>query len=84
MLRCIEQKICNISYKRPNQKLKFNDEYMKINPPMWMAAEFECRNVLFNDNDIDNAHVTDKSFVSKPVAICDSIVKNPDYENLNL
>ena len=51
---------------------------------MWMAADFECRNVLINDNDIDNAHVTDKLFVSKPVAICDSVVKTPDYENLNL
>ena len=25
MLRCIEQKVCNISYMQPNQKIKFND-----------------------------------------------------------
>ena len=34
MLRCIEQKVCNISYMQPNQKLKFSDLYMKIDPPM--------------------------------------------------
>ena len=51
-------------------------------------------NVLFNDNDNDdkndivhvndNDHVTDKLFVSKPVAIGYNIVKNPDYENLKM
>ena len=30
---------------------------MKIDPPMWMAADFECMNVLINDN--DNDHVSD-------------------------
>ena len=33
-LRCIEQKNCNISYVHLNQKIKFNDWYMKIDPPM--------------------------------------------------
>ena len=68
----------------PNQKIKFNDWYMKIDPPMWMAAFFECMNVLINENYNDNDQVTDKLFVIKPVAIGYNIVKNPDYENLNL
>ena len=92
MLRCIEQKVCNISYMHPNQKIKFNDWYMKIDPPMWIAADFECMNVPINDNnndnvdanDHDNNGVTDKLFVNKPVAIGYNIVKNPDCDNLNL
>ena len=55
---------------------------MKKDPPMWIAADFECMNISINDNDDDN--VTDKLFVNKPVAIDYNIVKNPDYENLNL
>ena len=66
----------------PNQKIKFIDWYMKIDPPMWIAADFECMNIPIIDNDKDN--VTDKLFVNKPVAIGYNIVKNPDYENLNL
>ena len=55
---------------------------MKKVPPLWIAADFECLNVLINDN--DNDHVTDKEFVNKPVAIGYNIVKNPENENLNL
>ena len=55
---------------------------MKLDPPIWLAADFESMNVLIND--IDNDHVTDKLFVNKPVALGYKIVKNPDYENLNL
>ena len=88
MLRCIEQKVCNITYMHPTQKIKFKDWYMKIDPPMWMAADFECMNVPINDNDNDNVndddHVTDKLFVNKPVAIGYNLVKSPDYENLKL
>ena len=92
MLRCIEQKVCNISYMQPNQKIKFNDWYMKIDPPMWIAADFECVNIPMNNNNDDNVNVndhnnngvTDKLFINKPVAIGYNIVKNPDYNNLNL
>ena len=35
-------------------------------------------------NNIDNNNVTDKLFVNQPVAIGYNIVKNLDYENLNL
>ena len=56
---------------------------MKIDPTMWMTADF-----LINDNDNVNVngndHVTDKLFLNKPIAIGFNIVKNPDYENLNL
>ena len=72
----------------PKQRIKFIDWYIKIDPPRCMAADFECMNVLVNDNDNvnvnDNDHVTDKLFLNKPVAICCNIVKNPHYENLKL
>ena len=92
MLRCIEQKVCNISHMHSNQKIKFNDWYMKIDPPVWMAADFECMNVLINDTDNDNDkvnvndndHVTDKLFVNKTVSMGYNVVKNLYYENLNL
>ena len=66
----------------PNQKIKFNDWYMKTDPPTWIVADFECMNIPIIDN--DNDHVTDKLFINKPVAIRYNIVKTPDYENLNL
>ena len=86
MLRYIEQKVCNISIMQPNQKIKFNDWYMKKDPPMWIAADFECTNLPINDdnNDDDNNGVTDKLFINEPVAIGYNIVKHPDYDNLNL
>ena len=74
MLRCIEQKVCNISYMHPNQKIKFNDWYLKIDPPMWIAADFEIMNIPFKDN--DKGYVTDKFLINKPVAIGYKIVKN--------
>ena len=82
MLRCIEQKVCNISYMHPNQKIKFNDWYVKIDPPMWIASDFECMNIPIVDN--DSNHVTDRLFINKPVAIGYNVVKNPAYENLIL
>ena len=98
MLSCIEQKVCNISYMQPNQKIKCNDWYLKTDPPMWIAADFECMKLPINDNnndddnnddngdvnDHDNNGVTDELFVNKPVAIGYNIVKNPEYDNLNL
>ena len=65
---------------------------LKIDPPMWIAADFECMKIPFsnnnnnddNVNDQDNNGVTDKLFVNKPIAIGYNIVKNPDYDNLNL
>ena len=82
MLRCIEQNICNISYMHPNKKIKFNDWYIRIVQLMWIVVDFECMNIPIIDNDNDN--VTDRFFVSKPVAIGYNIVKIPDYEKLNL
>ena len=71
---------------------------MKIDPPMWIAADFESINIPIIDNDnvndndnddanasdYDNKSVTEKLFVSKPFAIGYNIVKDRDYENLNL
>ena len=47
-----------------------------------MTSDCECMNIPFIDNDNDN--VTDQLFLNKPVAIGYNIVKNPEYENLNL
>ena len=71
----------------PNQKIKFNDWYKKIVPPIWIAADFECMNIPINNynnddnkddivnvNDHDNNGITDKLFVNKPVAIGYNIV----------
>ena len=69
---------------QPNQKIKFNDWFMKIDPPMWIAADFECMNLLINDNNNDDDNVTDKLFINEPLAIGYNIVKHPDYDNLNL
>ena len=49
---------------------------------MWIAADFERMNIPITDNVNDN--VTEKLFVNKPVAIGYNLLKNPDYENLNL
>ena len=66
----------------PNQKIKFKGWYMELDPPVWIAADFECMNLPIIDN--DNNIVTDKLFVSKPVAIGYITVKNHDYENQKL
>ena len=65
----------------PNQKTKFIDCYMKMDPPMWIAANFEYMKVPVYST---NNNFMDKLFVNKPVAIGFNVVKNPDYENLNL
>ena len=63
---------------------------MKIDPPMWIAADFECMNIPINNNNNvningnDNDNVTDKLFINKPLALGYNIVKHPDYDNLNL
>ena len=67
---------------QPIRKIKLYDWYMKINPPMWTAGDFECMNNPINDN--DNDKVTDKLFVNKPVALGYIIVRYTDYDKLNL
>ena len=79
---------------QPNQKIKFNDWYMKIEPPMWIAADFECMNIPIidnnnnnddeNNNDNVNVNDHDKLFLNKPIAIGYNIVKHPEYDNINL
>ena len=57
----------------PNQKIKFKDWYMKIDPPIWITADFECMNVPLesaNENDCK-----EKLFVNKPIAIGYTIFK---------
>ena len=56
----------------PNQKVKFNDWYMKIYPQLWMATDFEWVNIPVKSN---NNTFMDKLFVNKSVAIGYNIVK---------
>ena len=78
-----------------NKTVKFNDWYMKKDPPMRMVVDFECINVLLEStikNDVRNVNCMQslhndfmgQLFVSKPVAIGYNIVKNPHYDNRNL
>ena len=54
---------------------------MKIDPPMWIVADFECMNIPVESN---NKNFKFELFVNKPVAMSYNLVKNPVYENLNL
>ena len=60
--------------------MKIKDWYKKKDPPMWVAADFECMNVLFkstSENDVRNAKcmqrvhddLLEKLFPNEPVAI---------------
>ena len=72
MLRCIEQELCNISYMHPNDMIKFNEFYRKIEPPMSIAADFDCMIVPVESI---NKHIIDKLFVNKPFELGYIIVK---------
>ena len=80
MSKCFEQEVCKVSYMHSNQKRKFNDYYMKLDPPLLIGAHFECMNVPVESND---DCFMDKLFVQKPVALCYNIVINSHSENLN-
>ena len=45
----LNKKIFSISYMNPNKKTKFNDRFMKIDPPIWITADFKCRNIPVDD-----------------------------------
>ena len=53
MFRCNEREVPNKSHLHANQNMKVRDYYMKIDPPRWIAADFECLNVPVESN-IDN------------------------------
>ena len=44
---------------------------------MWIAADFECKNISIYDNQVDSKN---KLIVYKPVAISCKIVKNSCYD----
>ena len=79
MLRCIKQEGFTKSFMDPNQKKKFNEKFMKKDPPMWIAADFDCLNVPMRTVESMNR----KLFVHKPIAIGYNIVKSPDYDIIN-
>ena len=37
-----EQEICKISYTKSNKKIKIIQWCMKMDPPFWITADFEC------------------------------------------
>ena len=51
MTRFIEQKFCSLFQMNPYKTFKFNDWFMKIDPPIWIAANFENRNPQVQDPD---------------------------------
>ena len=90
MSRCIEQENCNVSDMHLKQKRKFNHSYKKVDPSMLISADIECMNAPVDDNQVDSnvdstsqaGSANKKLFVSKPIAVCYNVVKNPDYDNL--
>ena len=76
ILRCTEQKVCNISYMHPNQKINMSHWYMKTGPPTCINADFECMNIpKDNDNQID---ANEKLFLHKTIAIVYVKIKNSE------
>ena len=51
---------------------------MKIDPPMWIAADFECMNIPIIDNDNNNDNVNDNDDDN------DDNSKNDDNKNANV
>ena len=45
----LNKKFFSISYMNPNKKTNFNDRFMKIDPPIWITADFNCRNIPVDD-----------------------------------
>ena len=41
MIRCDDQEICFLSYVKPDKKIAFTDWYKRIDPIMWIDAQFE-------------------------------------------
>ena len=64
-----------------NQKIKSKDWYLNIDPPIKIAADFECMSVPVQPN---NDSFMDKLFVNKPTKIGYKTAKNPDYANVKL
>ena len=65
----------------PNQEIKFNDWYMKTDPPIRVTVNFEGRNVpLESPNENDSL---EEMFVKKPVKRGYNI-KKFEYDNLKL
>ena len=56
-LECIEQDACNKSYMHPNQKEKKKDPHKKRDPSRWIAADFECKNMPVDDNEVGSKNI---------------------------
>ena len=52
---CTEKKLCNTSCMHMKLNVIFKDWFMEIDPPLWIAANFECGNlpVGFTNDVID-------------------------------
>ena len=66
--------MCPIS----NKKIKFEDLYMKMNPPWWIAADFKCRNLPVVDS--LESH---KLYINKSVAIGFNLMKSSKNKSGN-
>ena len=67
MARRNEQEKCNISYVNPDEETKNYDWYVKINLSMWIAADFEWKNIPVDDPQLKTL------FVNKRKAVCYNI-----------
>ena len=57
---------------------------METDPPMWIACDFECKNVPPESRLENDDSFMKKSFVNKPIAKGYNIAKNTFHENLIL
>ena len=62
------QQVFNKTYMHPNQRINFNDWYMKKGPLMWIAVDFECMKVLIKSTR-ENGSFMKNLFVIKPIAV---------------
>ena len=53
-LRCIKKEVRSTSCRHPNQKTKYIDWHVKKDPPMWIAADFECLKKPVDDRETDS------------------------------
>ena len=74
MLRCKEEEVCNRSDMPVNTKVKVKAWFMKKDPPVWIAADFECMNIAAVKFASDI--FMEKVFKNKPLALDYKITKN--------
>ena len=63
-----------------NKNTKFNEWYMKINPPVWIDADFGVMKIPMSGGSESHFRSDPQRktlFINKPLAVGYKIVKNP-------